>query len=203
MISLEIDIKSTFKYFNGEPILKNTNKEYLLEGSLHCYVKSYEKLYDIFNVMIVIPYNFPKQLPSVIEKDGKIPRTIEFHVDKEGNCCLGTKIALLEYMHKNKIMSFCQFLEQIIIMYFFQVKYFLVNGQWLEKPEAHYTQGVIDSYKRIFNITQIELKKIAANKFKRYSKCLCKSDRRFDKCHGKYISMEQIQIDLEEIRRKI
>ncbi len=199
MINLETDIKSTFKYFEDSPILRKNGNEYVLEGQLHCCVKGFEELHDVFSVVIVVPFNFPNQLPTVIEKDGKIPRTIKYHMDNEGKCCLGTKIALFDYMHSNDILSFCQFLEQIIIIHFFQAKHFMVKGQWLEEPEAHFTEGLIDSYKRIFDLTENDLKKKLSGKFKRYDKCLCKSNRRFDKCHGKYIPVEQIQQDFKEI----
>ena len=199
MTNLEASIESAFKYFKDKPVLQKNSKGFILEGSLHCYVKGYEDMYDVFNVAITIPLNFPWQLPTVVEKDCKIKRTVEYHMDKNGVCCLGTKIALLDYMHSNKIETFCQFLEQIIIIHFFQVKHFLTKGEWLEKPEGHYTPGLIDSYKRIFNMTENELKKTLSKKFKRYSKCLCKSNRRFDKCHGRYIPVEQIQRDFQEM----
>lgn len=199
MINLETDITSTFKYFEDSPALQKNDNKYVLEGKLRCCVKGFEELYDVFSVVIAVPFNFPNQLPTVVEKDGKIPRTVEYHVDKDGKCCLGTKIALFDYMHSNKITGFCQFLEQIIIIFFFHVKHFLVKGQWLEKPEDHYTPGLIDSYKRIFNLTESDLKKALSRKFKRYNKCLCKSNRRFDKCHGRYIPVEQIQQDFKEM----
>jgi len=170
-----------------------------LEGKLYCCVKGYEELYDVFNVVIVVPFNFPNLLPTVFEKDGKIPRNVDCHMNKEGQCCFGTNIVLFDYMHRKNILSFRQFLEQIIIVHFFQVKHFLVKGQWPQKPEEHFTRGLIDSYKRIFNITDNDLRKILSGKFKRYNKCLCKSNRRFDKCHGKYIPVEQIQQDFKTI----
>jgi len=199
MINLENDIKSTFKYFKDSPVLRKNGNEYVLEGKLHCCVKGFEELYEVFGVIIVAPFKIPNQLPTVIEKDGKIPRTKEYHMDKEGKCCLGTKISLFDYMYINKITNFCQFLEQIIIIHLFQVKHFMAKKQWLEEPEAHFTTGLIDSYKRIFDLTENDLKKKLSVKFKRYDKCLCKSNRRFDKCHGKYIPVEQIRQDFKQI----
>lgn len=155
-------------------------------------------MYDVFNVTIVVPFYFPKLLPTVVEKDGKIPRTKEYHIDEKGKCCLGTNIALFDYMHSNKILTFNEFLQQIVIIHFLNVKHFLAKGQWLERPEAHYTGGLIDSYKRIFNLTEKDLKKILSSKFKKYDKCLCKN-RRFDKCHGKYIPVEQVQKDFRKM----
>ena len=199
MTNLEANIQSSFKCFKDRPVLQKNSKGFILKGNLWCYVESYEDISDIFNVEISIPLNFPWKLPTVIEKDCKIPRTVKYHMDKNGKCCLGTEIALFDYMHSNKIETFCQFLEQIIIIHFFQVKYFMAKGEWLEEPEAHFIPGLIDSYKRIFDIKENELKKVLSKKFKRYSKCLCPSNRRFDKCHGKYISVEQIQQDFQKI----
>ncbi|MBL7186062.1 MAG: hypothetical protein ISS70_07030 [Phycisphaerae bacterium] len=199
MINLKTDIQNTFKYFEGSPVLRENDREYVLEGKLHCCVAGYEELYDIFNVAIAVPFIFPRQLPTVVEKDQRIQRKVEYHMDGKGRCCLGTETALYDYMQIHKITSFCQFLEQVVIMFFFQVKYFLANGHWIETPEAHYTQGRIDSYKRIFGLSEGDLKKIVSMKFKRYAKCLCNSNRRFDKCHGKYIPLEQIQKDFKEM----
>lgn len=199
MISIEKDIEETHKYFKDSPALAKNGNRYILEGILHCGVKGYEDLYDVFSVRIVVPFNFPVSLPIIIEKEGKIPRDADHHIDKDGKCCLGTNVALYDYIHCNKIRGFCQYLEQIIIMHFFQIKHFMAKGQWLEKPEAHFTEGLIDSYARIFDLTKDELKKKLSLRFKRYDKCLCKSNRRFDKCHGRYIPVEQVHKDFKEI----
>jgi hypothetical protein len=199
MTDLKTDIKNAFKYFNNDPVVREHDHEYILEGKLNCCVEGYRELDDVFDVIINVPFDFPRQLPSVVEMGGKIPRTIDYHMDKNGKCCLGTEVALFDFIHKENITSFDHFLERVIIVHLFQVKHFLVKGKWLQEPEAHYTPGVIDSYKRIFNLTENELKRSLSGKFKRYNKCLCKSNRRFDKCHGKYISVEQIQKDSKNI----
>ena len=197
--NLEADIESTFKYFEDTPVLNNNDNDFILEGSLHCCIEGYEDLDDVFDVLVTIPLSFPLKLPTVIERGCKIPRTSDYHMNANGECCLGTKIALWDYVHRKQIKTFCQFLEEIIIIHFFQVKHFLVKGKWPQETEDHYTTGLIGSYKRTFNMTEGELKKVLYGKFKRYSKCLCKS-KRFDKCHGKYISLEQIQKDFKEMR---
>jgi len=124
MTDLETDIKGSFKCFENAPAFRKEGKEYILEGRLYCCVEGYRELDDVFNVAITIPFNFSTALPTVVEKDGKIPRTTECHMDAKGKCCLGTKIALFDYMHSKKINSFCQFLEQIVIIHFFQVNTF-------------------------------------------------------------------------------
>jgi len=117
MASLEADIVGTFKYFDGDPALHRNAEAYAIDGKLHCCLEGHEELYDIFEVTIVVPFQFPRRLPTVIEKGGKIPRTKEHHIDAEGKCCLATDVALFEYIHAHRILTFRQYLEQIIITF--------------------------------------------------------------------------------------
>jgi hypothetical protein len=199
MPNLKTEIESSFKYFKTRPSLNETASEYVVEGHLYCCVEGYSDLYDTFHVIIKVPFDFPHKLPVVIELDNKIERSVDYHMDSNGKCCLGTQVAIFDYMQTKKISSFSQFLEQIIIIHFFQIKYFMVKREWLQTPEAHYTEGVRDSYKRIFKLNDEALYKIASRKFRRFDQCLCGNSRRFDKCHGKYIPFEQIQLDLQNI----
>lgn len=202
MTNLESDVIGCFKYFIEPPILTKESRFLFLEGNLGCRVKGFQSVDGNFEVKIIIPIDFPKKLPIVIEKSDKIPRLKDFHINYEGVCCLGTRIALYDFMHQNKITSFTQFLEQVVIIHFFQINYALKNnGKWFSETEEHNTVGIIHSYMRVFEITEEKLRELIFRKFRKHTKCLCGSGKRYDKCHGKYIPVEQVQSDFEEIEK--
>jgi len=199
MSKLKADILNTFSFFET-PKLKESRHCYILEGVLGCSVEDYEFLADSFHVQIRIPFSFPRELPVVIEKSKKIPRDNGYHIDEKGKCCLGTELAIFDYLHQYKINSFSQYLEQVIIIHFFHIKHFLVTGEWLADPESHYTNGIIDSYKRIFNMTDKEIGVVVKGNFSGRSLCLCKSGKRFNKCHGRHTPYAVILKDFKKMK---
>lgn len=199
---LKADITNTFRYFSGNPAVFEGSDSFRLEGNLRYRVKDHEDLGEVtFDVIITIPNVFPKKLPDVAEKSEKIPRLDDYHIGQNGICCLGTKAFLFEYVHMNNIQTFTQYMETVILIFFFGVAYALKNkGKWPFETEDHGVAGIRDAYIRIFNVTEDELRGILKQKFKKHTKCFCGSGKRYDKCHGNYIPYEQIQTDIDKMK---
>jgi len=143
---------------------------------------------DDFALEIIVPREFPKTLPRVIETEGKIPRTGEYHINQTDNTlCLGSPLSLLLRLSKNPTLD--GFAENCLVPYLFAIARKLRTGGPLPFGElAHGRPGILTDYARLFGLKRTEhvkyalellgMKKRRANKLP----CPCGCRSRLGRC---------------------
>jgi len=145
---------------------------------------------DAFSVEIHIPENFPSRLPSVFERDGRIPKT--HHKMTDGSLCLGSPLVLRLKAVKGRTLL--AFVEACIVPYFAGYSIYERTGEMLFGELAHGIPGLLEEYGRLTGATSdaacigliecLGLKKRVANK----RMCPCGSGRRLGRCHNRRIN---------------
>jgi hypothetical protein len=146
---------------------------------------------DRYGLRIVVPKDFPEELPVVFETTGKIPRTADYHVNPDGSCCIGVKGAIFKWLGKGFPLS--SYLRGPLKNYFvFQA--LKAQGQSWQVGEAeHGNKGIYDFWKaELGDLSPTEMVGIlaAASKGKcppKNGKCPCGSRVRSRKCHGRLV----------------
>jgi len=112
------------------------------------------KICDAYHLKIKVPRAFPKDIPRVIELDGKIPRNGNFHVNYEydNTLCLGSPLRLLEKISiKPNLVGFA---ENCLVPYLYAITYKLqFGGGFIFSELAHGSQGIMEDYLSLFGLT--------------------------------------------------
>ena len=131
--------------------------------------------------------NYPKQYPLVFETGGRIPKNIEWHIYPDtGNCCF--EIPAEELLHCKAGLTLIDFLEQIVMPYFYNQTYRQVNGFYYNEHK-HGLGVVFDYYRKIFNANSfLEIINLLdtisiIEPPPRTSLCFCGSGLKYRKCH--------------------
>ena len=149
-----------------------------------------ERIDDSFEIEIVVPKNFPRNLPVVIEVGGRIPA--KFHTDDDGALCLGSPTQQLLAVQSAPTLP--QFVATCVIPYLYGFAYHSRHGAMPFGELAHGRKGLRDDFQTLFGVATDEaavemvrlagLKKRVANK----APCPCGSGRRLGKCHNRRVN---------------
>lgn len=148
------------------------------------------RIEDTFSVEIRIPENFPSTLPSVFERNGRIPKT--HHKMTDESLCLGSPLALR--LKATKGRTLLPFVEACVVPYLAGYSIYERTGEMLFGELAHGIPGLLEEYGRLTGATSdaacigfiecLGLKKRVANK----RMCPCGSGRRLGRCHNRRIN---------------
>ena len=144
-------------------------------------------LIESFGINLLLPKTYPNAFPIVFSNDGKIEKSDEFHINKEGAICV-------EHPYiANKLISaglrLYDFIDYYLPKYFSWVllkQSGLTSGleEW-----GHFDTGTIQVYETLLNITDRKaIKKFLENylsvvKIGRNDMCYCGSDKKLKHCH--------------------
>lgn len=165
--------------------------------------------WDTYNVSILIPRNYPSELPILIETSKKIVRHEDWH-NRDGICCLSTNAKMFSVLGKD--ISLFNWLEQFAHPFLANHVYKVKTGHYANNEFDHGTAGIVQGYCEIFNLIGVKevidrLNLIIGNKKQgRNDQCFCKSGKKYKKCflarpsdHHCFIPLDQLKNDLEEI----
>lgn len=141
---------------------------------------------DAFDLRIVVPHAFPRDLPKVWEIGDRIPRDKEHHVNRGGSLCLGSPLSLLDIVNRNPTLP--HFAEKCLIPWLYAMSKKLAGGDLVFGELAHYGEGLLDDYVQLFRLHTsaqaraalklLTIKRRVANK----RKCPCGCSRRLGRC---------------------
>lgn len=143
---------------------------------------------DCYNLSVVVPSIFPRDLPIVEELDHKVPRNGAYHVNPGGSLCLGSRLRLLfELARKPTLVGFA---DNCLVPYLFGVSHKLRHGGKFPFGELpHGLPGELIDYMNLFGLRTQEQARIVlrylAIKKRRANKlpCPCGCNRRLGACH--------------------
>ena len=141
-----------------------------------------------YALQILLPLNFPADLPSVIETGGQIPRDADHHINQDDfTLCLGSPLRLLLKLSRQPTLL--GFIEGCVVPYLYAIDHKLkFGGPFVFDELDHGVPGALKDYKELFQVDSIEkahatwllltLKKRRANK----RPCPCGCGQRVGRC---------------------
>jgi len=170
-----------------------------LEGTYELYAQfgNGQIIDDVIDLKIVIPSNYPNDVPTVYEISNKFPRTPDFHTYKDGSLCLTSEVRLRMACFDNS--KFEGFFASIVEPCLFSIAYKVKFGSAPFGELKHGEDGLIDDYESLFGVTgkksvmvglkALGLKYREANKLK----CPC--------CCGKRLGCCSLRFRLKSLRK--
>jgi hypothetical protein len=160
------------------------------------------KLIEDYVIEIIIDKEYPKILPKVYEKKGKIPKNFE-HVNSDNTLCLGLDIEVKLKLH-NK-MNLLNWFDTFVVTFFYNAEHFKRYGFVCVGERSHGIDGLLEGIGEILKTDRIEtmirLIKIK-NNFRKNDLCVCGSKKKIRSCHMKEL-LKINDIETEEILKQL
>ena len=141
------------KVYDGFSITPSATEAIFLKGKLH-FKRTYKntnEIEDIYELLIKIPTNFPKFIPTVTEVGGKIPRDGTNHINPDDTLCLGSPLRQLITVSINP--SLIEFVEILLIPFLYAVSNKLKNNETFIFGElAHGFNGELSDYECLLGV---------------------------------------------------
>lgn len=109
---------------------------------------------DAYGLQINVPRRFPRDIPTVMELDERIPRRAEYHVFNDGTLCLGSPLRL--HLIAHDCPSLTEFSQHSIVPYLYANSYREKTGVYLFGELAHGATGLLDDYAQILGLDRPE-----------------------------------------------
>ena len=125
------------------------SKSWIITGELDiCDVKG--DYWNTFDIAIIVPKGYPNCVPVVFERSEISPRDIDWHISKEGTCCVDVDNNLL-VMSRTGI-NIKDFISQKVI-HILRINYTSYKNINIAGEEyGHHTDGIIQYYVEELNI---------------------------------------------------
>lgn len=146
---------------------------------------------DDYKLEIVVPEDFPYELPKVIEQEGKIPRNNEFHINPDDTLCLASPLRVSIGLADTPTLS--AYAEKFLVPYLYAVSHKLkFSGEFVFGELEHGGKGLVKDYADLLGVDDATkiiptlqllcMKKRVANK----NPCPCGCLRRLGKCDFRF-----------------
>lgn len=188
------------------------NKAWIISGELDiCDVKG--DYWNTFNIAMLVPETYPNCVPLILERSEITPRDIDWHISKEGLCCVDAENNLIVMSRIG--IKLKDFIANKVYPFFANQLYKLQEHKYAGDEYEHYTDGVIQYYLEDLKIPTanniIFFLEMILNKtdLTRNRLCPCNSGKKIKNCHEKAIetikSIGRVKItnDLKKIRKKL
>lgn len=208
----EIDFQKVPELFPKlKAIWNSKNQCWVIKGYLDiCDTKGV--YWDTFNILIIIPESYPFCVPRVFEISKNIPRDEDWHISKEGLCCLDIDHRMM--LLGSKGINIADFIASLIYPFFANQLYRINIGSYAAGEYKHGFEGVLQFYAEQLNIknagTAIKILDgiLSRNLPSRNHTCLC-GEKKYKKCHListeflLQIPKERLTKDLEEFKNVV
>lgn len=187
--SVEWGLEQFLRSYPGMAVKPAVDRNLCIEGKFEFSARTDEhgKITDAYHLRVCIPPGFPRDLPTVHESGGRIPRNKEFHVNIDGSLCLGSRLRLLLILSKSQTLV--GYANDCIVPFLFAISHKLLHGGPLPFGElAHGTPGELADYTDLLGLQTVRqaersldclgMKLRLANKHP----CPCGCGRRLGKC---------------------
>lgn len=129
---------------------KSSNNYLVLQGKISIIDKN-SQLWDNYHIRIHISKNnYPYIIPDVYETSTKIERSYDFHISKEGKCCLDIMHKLI--LEKRRGITLVDFYKKYIYPFFANHQYKLKTKLYAGSEYKHDIDGIFQYYKEEYNL---------------------------------------------------
>lgn len=109
---------------------------------------------DEYELRVVVPAVFPRDVPAVHELGGKISPVIEYHVNHDGSLCLGSPLRLLRKIAAKPTLV--GFAENCIVPYLYATSHKRIfGGPFVFGELEHYSPGAFADYRELFGVATV------------------------------------------------
>ncbi len=149
------DLKQFLIHYPRMSVRPTKDSSLVIQGFFDFTAQSVGKpeITDSYQLRIIVPSMFPREIPKVVELGNKIPRDGKYHVNLSpyDSLCLGSPIRLMLLIRKKP--SIIGFAENCIVPYLYAVSNKLQHGGDFVFGELnHGSLGIIEDYKHIFGL---------------------------------------------------
>lgn len=145
------------------------------------------KIDDAYRVRIDVRVDLEDEVPLVSELDGRVKRDTDEHVNKNGDFCLGSPLAIR--LKLGRTPSLTRFVDQCVVPFLYAASWRRKGGiGWPFSELPHFNPGLLEDYQRLLRVSAPENTRLAltalctrprvANK----SPCPCGCQQRLGKC---------------------
>jgi hypothetical protein len=151
--------------------------------------------WETFNIIMIFSKSYPYCIPVVIEKSELIPREIEWHISKEGICCIDFSYSL--QLQSKKGIQYSDFILNKVYSYFANQLYKMSEGKYAGEEYGHHFDGTLQFYIEELGFkderTLVEVLKAVSSGvvFGRNDLCPCGGGKKLKHCH--LISIEDLK----------
>tara|TARA_Y100000815_G_scaffold272820_2_gene302551 strand:+ start:563 stop:1237 length:675 start_codon:yes stop_codon:yes gene_type:complete len=205
---LNQDIESFLsRYFSFEKVQSPKFGYLALEGKISI-VDDRNKLWGHFEILVLINKSeYPHTTPVVIEKTTLINRDWNFHISKDGECCLDIPHKLLKL--KKRGILFEEFYREVIYPFFANYHFKKSTGYYANGEYDHHFAGIVQYYREEYaledfqNIIAILETALYGTKYQPNKECPLCGGGKYKKCCRKKdyklkgYGQPQLRIDLE------
>jgi hypothetical protein len=142
--------------------------------------------WGVYKIKIVIFKTYPHDLPILIETGGAIERHINWHISKDGICCVGTSAR--QYRDMADGISISKWIRLFVIPYLANHAYKKEKAEYVDGELEHRAEGLFQDYASCFNINEPEqvilhieyilgIRKMSLNGY-----CFCDSGKKYKRC---------------------
>jgi hypothetical protein len=141
---------------------------------------------DRYLIEIELPNDYPKGVPVVREKGGRIPRIIDRHIyENDGTCCLF--VLDEQWKHYPEGATLVEFINGPVYQYFLSQSYFELTGKWLFGERGHGIVGILEYYSEELGTNDPKfilgfLDYLSLKVVKGHWDCFCGSGKRLRHC---------------------
>lgn len=185
---IEEQVQKTLKRF-PELVLSKVGNDILLSGkfNINCEWLN-EHIIDEYKVTIIIPDNYPEELPVIRETNRRIPLNYG-HVYRDGELCLAPDDEIKLSLGKSFTLD--KWIDNFVIPYFFGYSYFVKYGVMPFGERSHGVKGIREFYKDFFDVDTDDkvinffkfIFSFKSYKYKGHHLCPCGSGKRVRDCH--------------------
>ena len=137
---LENDIEQFIQLYPIFSLLKSSDEKIELKGSIDI-IDTYGNYWDSYDIRIVVPiHKYPNVIPQVYECSNKITREDDWHISKDGECCLDITHNLI--LIQNKGVDLISFYQNKIYPFFANHQYKLKTGSYANGDYPHQFDGI-------------------------------------------------------------
>jgi|SRR5690625_1016883 len=161
-------------------------------------VNGFPSIKDSYELKIVIPENFPFNLPEVTEIGGKIPKEAEFHTNFDGTLCLGTPLRVFKELSKSSNINI--YSDKFLVPYLYAVSHKLqYGGEFIFGELSHGSLGIIEDYCDLLGLKKREqviyaLKLLCIGKKEANKRtCPCGCDVRLSSCNDTHRKLSELR----------
>lgn len=140
---------------------------------------------DRYDISIVLPRSYPRELPVVREVGGRIPWIADRHVEADGKACVMIPEDRWQFFPNEA--SIIEFIEVPVANYFLSQSYFEEHNEWPLGEWKHGWDGVIQYYRWLIG-TENDLTVyrflyvLSRQELKLYLECPCGSGQKIKRC---------------------
>jgi hypothetical protein len=169
--------------------------------------------WDSYEVSIILPQDYPNELPLLIEKGEKIKRHIDWHISEGGICCLSTSAKIYQVLGQK--IRLLDWLNQFAHPYLANHVYRIKTGNYAHAEYSHGAKGILEGWQDILlrqsssEIMQYLRFLAGYTELPRNRPCFCGSGKKFKRCfllhreaHRFFIPVAQICSDIKALKKK-